>query len=188
MSDLPPPPSRPDQPGWSPMPTWQVPESAPATPRYASFWQRAVALIIDGVVVGVLALPFVASLFDDVGRAFDRIVSTAQPSNSDTADFVRLFSQIGLRAAVVAFVYALVMIGVWNATVGKFAMGLRVRRTDGSDATWREAALRPILQAVLNLVPGIGIVSLLDYLWMLWDRQKQCLHDKIAGTIVVVVR
>ncbi len=31
----------------------------------------------------------------------------------------------------------------------------------------------------------ISLASLLDDLWMLWDKQKQTLHDKIAGTIVV---
>jgi uncharacterized RDD family membrane protein YckC len=28
----------------------------------------------------------------------------------------------------------------------------------------------------------------LDYLWMLWDPQRQCLHDKAARTIVVKLR
>lgn len=31
----------------------------------------------------------------------------------------------------------------------------------------------------------IGIATLLDYLWPLWDGQKQALHDKIADTLVV---
>jgi uncharacterized RDD family membrane protein YckC len=30
-----------------------------------------------------------------------------------------------------------------------------------------------------------GVVLLLGYLWMLWDKEKQCWHDKIAGTVVV---
>jgi uncharacterized RDD family membrane protein YckC len=34
-------------------------------------------------------------------------------------------------------------------------------------------------------VPGAGLITLLDDLWMLWDRQKQTLHDKVAGTIVI---
>ena len=85
-------------------------------------------------------------------------------------------------------VYHVLMIGRWNATVGKFALGIPVRKTDGTEAGWREAALRPLLQlgiSLLNLVPGVGLLSILDYLWMLWDDRKQTLHDKIAGTIVV---
>jgi len=40
----------------------------------------------------------------------------------------------------------------------------------------------------LELVIGvlrISLASLVDDLWMLWDKQKQTLHDKIASTIVV---
>jgi uncharacterized RDD family membrane protein YckC len=79
------------------------------------------------------------------------------------------------------------MVGYWGATVGKFAVGIRVRKMDGSPATWREAALRPILQTALGLIRagGVGLLTLLDDLWMLWDPHKQTLHDKIAATIVV---
>ncbi|PZC49409.1 MAG: putative membrane protein YckC, RDD family [Chloroflexi bacterium] len=37
---------------------------------------------------------------------------------------------------------------------------------------------------VLSWMSG-GIVPLADALWILFDRQKQTLHDKIAGTLVV---
>jgi uncharacterized RDD family membrane protein YckC len=33
-----------------------------------------------------------------------------------------------------------------------------------------------------------GLLSLLDYLWPLWDSKRQALHDKIADTQVVVGR
>ena len=29
--------------------------------------------------------------------------------------------------------------------------------------------------------------GLLDHLWMLWDRENQCLHDKAVQTLVVPV-
>ena len=28
-------------------------------------------------------------------------------------------------------------------------------------------------------------ISILDPLWMIWDDQKQMLHDKLAGTFVI---
>jgi len=31
------------------------------------------------------------------------------------------------------------------------------------------------------------VVFLLGYLWMLWDSEKQCWHDKFAGDVVVPV-
>ena len=30
-----------------------------------------------------------------------------------------------------------------------------------------------------------GFVCLLGYLWMLWDRERQTWHDKVANTVVV---
>ena len=32
-----------------------------------------------------------------------------------------------------------------------------------------------------------AIVIFLGYLWMLWDRERQCWHDKLAGDYVVPV-
>jgi uncharacterized RDD family membrane protein YckC len=31
------------------------------------------------------------------------------------------------------------------------------------------------------------IVLFLGYFWMLWDKEKQCWHDKFAGDVVVPV-
>ena len=31
-----------------------------------------------------------------------------------------------------------------------------------------------------------GLVQLLDFLWPLWDDKRQALHDKVAGTNVVL--
>jgi uncharacterized RDD family membrane protein YckC len=33
-----------------------------------------------------------------------------------------------------------------------------------------------------------AIVLLLGYLWMLWDSEKQCWHDKAANDVVVPVQ
>ena len=30
-------------------------------------------------------------------------------------------------------------------------------------------------------------IFLLGYLWMLWDKEKQCWQDKVAGSVVVPV-
>jgi uncharacterized RDD family membrane protein YckC len=32
---------------------------------------------------------------------------------------------------------------------------------------------------------GSGIPIYLGYLWMLWDKEKQCWHDKVANDVVV---
>jgi uncharacterized RDD family membrane protein YckC len=61
----------------------------------------------------------------------------------------------------------------------------------GAVAGWREALLRPLLQLIVGVasfVPGARLITLLDDLWMVWDKQSQTLHDKVANTIVIHVR
>jgi uncharacterized RDD family membrane protein YckC len=179
---LPPPPDQlPPTPGWS-SPAQVVPAFA-----YASFWQRFAALFIDGLLLLPLEIPLFIGFWNDAFRQVNVSAGTGFDFSSVRAEHVIGWA-IGI--AIVHYAYQAVMVGKWNATVGKFALSLRVRRDDGSPAGWREALLRPILQLAvngLNGIGGVGILGLLDYLWMLWDRQKQTLHDKLAGTIVVKV-
>ena len=65
---------------------------------------------------------------------------------------------------------------------GKAVVGLRVIKTDGSKATTGTMFLRGLVGAVLGLVSIVGVV---DALWMLWDKDAQTLHDKMAETVVV---
>ena len=161
------------------------PPPAPPAPLYAGFWIRALALLIDGFVIAAIELPlFLPFVWLPVWRSLRATIDTGvhQPP-------VHLFYGWTLLSIAIGYLYAFVMIGKWNATLGKFAVGIRVRKADGSPAGWREAALRPLLQAALDL-PRLGVLGIaraLDYLWMVWDKQSQTLHDKIAGTIVVKV-
>jgi uncharacterized RDD family membrane protein YckC len=46
-----------------------------------------------------------------------------------------------------------------------------------------KAALRAVIWC-LEYIFTICIVGAVGWLWMLWDPQKQAVHDKVAGTIV----
>jgi uncharacterized RDD family membrane protein YckC len=72
--------------------------------------------------------------------------------------------------------------GPTGQTIGKRALGIRVIDFKaGGPIGYGRGLLRQIAR-ILS-----GIVFFLGYLWMLWDREKQCWHDKIAGTVVVPV-
>jgi uncharacterized RDD family membrane protein YckC len=92
----------------------------------------------------------------------------------------------------------------WGTTVGKAVMDLHVRGAASPSAplsTGRaigRAACYPLGAGLVTLVIPLAVWRttlvlligyawyLLNVLWLLWDRPlKQCLHDKIAGTIVV---
>lgn len=71
-------------------------------------------------------------------------------------------------------------------TPGKQLVHLYTMREDGTRAggwyLWlRELVVKGILFSILGFLSG-GIVSLLAALWLLWDRDRQCLWDKVTST------
>lgn len=83
--------------------------------------------------------------------------------------------------AVLAY-YTLFEGGSRGQTPGKSALGIRVVSFDtGGPIGYGRAFIRAIGRYVSSLIFYIG------YLWMLWDREKQCWHDKFASDVVVPV-
>ena len=75
-------------------------------------------------------------------------------------------------------------------TVGMMAVGVRAVReaARGRWATggpWPGAVVEGVLR-LLDLFPSSsGLVWLLDMLFPLWDKKRQTLHDKVAGSVVL---
>jgi uncharacterized RDD family membrane protein YckC len=70
--------------------------------------------------------------------------------------------------------------GPTGQTLGKRALGIRVIDFDsGGSIGYSRAAIRYVTSILSALIIYIG------YLWMLWDREKQCWHDKTANSVVV---
>ena len=65
-------------------------------------------------------------------------------------------------------------------TVGKRAMSIRVIDFGSGGPIGPGRALIRYLGRILSSIP-----FLLGYFWMLWDKDKQTWHDKIATTVVV---
>ena len=66
-------------------------------------------------------------------------------------------------------------------TLGARAWKLRVTAVDGSDPSWRQAALRYLSTWLLLLPPGLG------FFWARWDPDGLCWHDRLSGTRVIRV-
>ena len=67
-------------------------------------------------------------------------------------------------------------------TIGKKAVGIRVIDFGaGGPIGYGRALLRWVARIVSSLPIFLG------YFWMLWDKEKQTWHDKIATTVVVPV-
>jgi uncharacterized RDD family membrane protein YckC len=83
---------------------------------------------------------------------------------------------LGVLAGVAYQVYFFTGTG---QTFGSKVTGVRVVGIDGSPLSIGAALARVLGAYVSGLLLGIG------YLWMLWDENKQTLHDKMAGSVVV---
>jgi uncharacterized RDD family membrane protein YckC len=154
--------------------------------RYATFWVRVGATLIDGLVLIPLSLPLAIAVWS---RLSEQIDTFSQTNQIQMNRILRDYIVWALLVALGTYAYQVLMIRYFGATVGKLAVGIRVRIA-GTAAIcgWREALLRPLLQLIVGFgafVPGAGLITLLDDLWMLWDRQRQTLHDKVANTIVI---
>lgn len=73
--------------------------------------------------------------------------------------------------------------GSTGQTPGDAALSIRVVDIDSGEAGigYGRAALRWLVSIVS------GLIILLGYLWMLWDRNQQTWHDKAARTVPVEV-
>ena len=102
------------------------------------------------------------------------------PATDDSAAYGAL---AGLAAMVVAPFYFTLMHGRPSGqTVGKRALGIAVR-SEGSlvPIGYGRAFGRALTTSLFWLLT----LAIFDYLWPLWDRRNQALHDKVASSVVV---
>ena len=186
---MPPPPPAPATyggPGYAP-----VRPEAPPIPL-ATWPQRAAARILDSLIEGVIALPFVLWLVWPAVQRFVDAVPTDGSAPSQEAmtalqgDLLAVSTTITVIAVVVSLLYQAPQNKRWGRTVGKRALGIRIRpfAADGP-LTWGQVLSRWAVFEVFSLIAG-GLLLIIDCLWPLWDKPwRQALHDKVARTIVV---
>ena len=73
-------------------------------------------------------------------------------------------------------------------TFGKRVFGIAVRDADaGGSIAPAGAGLRYIVVGMYRIVLFFAVFTTIDGLWPLWDKKRQALHDKVAGSVVVRV-
>ena len=155
--------------------------SAPATAQYAGFWIRLVALLIDGIILGVVGGIITAVFGGVLGTAF--VSSATKPLSATTGGFAGLIGAMQLLILAVEIAYFVGLTGAYGATLGKMVLGLRVVNANGQKIGFGKAALRETIGRWVS-----GIAFGLGYLWVAFDQKKQGWHDKLAGTYVVKIR
>ncbi len=125
-----------------------------------------------------------------LGFVIGVIVAAGGGKVSDDRDLFQALSiALGLLVGIAYLTILESRKGAHNGqTLGKQATGIRIVRDDGEQMTFGRALLREGVGKYLLALVTLYIYLVVDYLWPLWDRENQALHDKIASTHVVVVR
>lgn len=141
---------------------------------YAGFWLRAVAFVIDGVIISIPV--FIINFLLGVGLA----IGTS--GNENAAAFAMIgatmLSQI-LYALIFWLYYALFESSAKQATLGKQIMGIKVTDMNGQRISFGRATGRTLGMFVSAIILYIG------YLMAGTTARKQGLHDIMAGALVV---
>jgi len=141
--------------------------------KLASRGMRIVGGLVD-VVILVVIFGIIALIFISAGDA--RLL----PGFFEH----RLLTLAGLLSAVIDIAYFAYFWSSRGASIGMMPFGFKVRDVaTGQYPTMGKAALRGFIWT-LEYALTFCLIGVLGWLWMLWDPQKQAIHDKVAGTIV----
>jgi uncharacterized RDD family membrane protein YckC len=159
-------------------------QSGPSGPR-ANFGQRFLAYILDVVIVAVPILILIGLLGGFDSDNFDS--ETGEVLEGPLADGALGVTLMGLALSIAYF--TLLEGSNSGQTIGKKALSIRViSQQTGGPIGYGRALARNAVRSLPGLIRFLGFVwTLLDALWMLWDRENQTLHDKAAKTLVVPV-
>ena len=153
------------------------PASSSVSLRYAGFWIRFVARVIDaliqGVVTGILRVPFGLAF---MGVPFGR---SAGEAAAGALAMIPLIGVSVLISTAVGVLYEGYFLSTRGATPGKMVLGLKVIRADGGPISFGLAVGRFFAAWVS------GAILLIGYIMAAFDSEKRSLHDHICGTRVI---
>ena len=182
------------------------PPTTPDGALLAGWGQRVGAYVLDILIllpVMILAsVPFWGQIGDAVSDYWNQL-SNSIDSSADTpssanlqAELTRAFLAIGLISTAINLVYHVGFLMWKQATPGKLALGLRVRRREVPGpmplgtvlVRWLTQFGPSIVGSIQYVSYLVSVYTLLDGLWPLWDDKRQALHDKAAKTNVIRLR
>jgi uncharacterized RDD family membrane protein YckC len=189
-------------PGTPPPPTtgWAAPpppvQAGPAGFVYADVPNRAIAYIIDAILVGIVAA-IIGGILGGVGLSTGTF-------ETGTLNFQVNYVGLLVSAVLGAVVSAAYFIYTWTSmrgTLGMKALGMQIGNAgDGKTLTMDQASRRwlviaapGILAQVFFVLPALGaLIGLLAFGWfiyLLWTTYssptKQGFHDHFANSMVV---
>ena len=157
----------------APAPGVEPEPSAPAgpAPRYAGFWRRLATMFVDGLVL------FFPDAILRVSLGLPTVFSAHVLRQDEMGRF--LFA-IAVSTATWWLYCGLLESSAWRGTLGQQLLGIRVGDRGGRRISFARATARYFAQWLSVMLCGIG------YLFNLWTRHRQTLHDMVAGCVLTV--
>lgn len=156
-------------------PTYQQPQTTYASGNWlshehAGFLPRFVAWIIDTIIFGVIS--WILSLVG-LGTNYGYGSGLGYESGFNLGGIGTVIT------VLISLVYYVYLDGMQGASIGKRVMKLKVVGTNGA------MPIGPGPGVIRWLIKIIPLLNLVAYIWILFNPEKQGLHDKIANTFVV---
>jgi len=149
----------------------------------AETWERA----LRGRAIELFAEDTVATLSRTATRRADQVeelqVELAEARAEADSGFLGLardiLRQLGSAFGVWTLYFTVATVMLRGRTAGKLITRTRVVRLDGRPLTWLLS-----LERAGGYAAGLA-TGLMGFMQVFWDRNRQCVHDRIAGTVVV---
>lgn len=133
--------------------------------KYAGFWIRVGASLIDVLLISVITVPLTIMIYGNLVWESEVIILGA-------ADFFINYT-LPFIAVVLFWLYK-------SATPGKMALKIKIvdARTGG------KLSVGQSIGRYFAYIPAM-LVLMIGIIWVAFDRRKQGWHDKLAKTVVI---
>lgn len=163
----------------------------------AGFWQRALATLIDVVLMsligGLVAWPFLVRVW----RSLEQMMAWSLDNPGAAVpvqdyDYLTPFSAVQYVILAISFVSQVLLVRFFGGTVGQLLLGLRVVPSEKGltrRVSWNTSLLRSgIWLAVMAASQVVLFPAVISYLRPLWHPRLKTWHDSMAGTQVITTR
>jgi len=147
----------------------ETPVDQQGTDRFAGFWMRFWAFLADLLIIfsinGILLSPL-------------------RFMNEGAEIYINIWTLHGIMAAIVFYLYFLILTKKLGQTMGKMIFGLKVIRVDHQPLEWGDLIFREV---ITRFIYKTFFFLHLLYLIVAFNKEKKGFHDMVANTRVVHV-
>ncbi|MHC1703852.1 MAG: RDD family protein [Tenuifilaceae bacterium] len=157
-------------------------EQVQADKKYAGFWWRFLAIIIDGIIVGIAQWIIITPVLGFIGLGAYK-ASTVDLNEAEAIGMLGALAGAAMLTWILTIVagwlyYSLMESSKFQATIGKIAIGIIVTDMEGNRISFGRATGRYFGKIISGIILYVG------FMMAGFTEKKQGLHDILAGTLV----